>query len=219
MIVDKIKSASLTDLVGGVTACLFITGLSYQYGFYGMHGLNGSWVINLLSAKDILTVNIILLTTYLVALSFLDTVFSNSNLSYKNLAIPSNIFMFMTSLYWLADHNKSGAFFCLIVLIIINSILFIVKLNNIFKVLGFLFLILLVPFLNGVYSFNVNFYKDGIPKVVLIQSKIGEEWFLLNTYNDKAILISKDKKNVKIVEIKDISSVKTDVSNQSQNIK
>ncbi|RJL71622.1 hypothetical protein [Acinetobacter radioresistens] len=209
MIIEKIKNSTLTDILGCITSILFITGLSYQYGFYGYLGLNAPWVISLLGPKEILIVNIVLFTTYLMALLFLDSLLTKSDLDFKSLAIPANGCIIGLILFWgYFKDSWTGALFCFIVLLAFNSIISIIKLKIKFKIIGLIISILIIPFLNGVYIYHTHVEKNSLPKAILNNKDI---WYLASTYSDKAVLISSMnfKKNIKIVDIKDIKLIES----------
>ena len=69
MIKDKLDQLGLgaAQIIGLGTAFLFITGVSYYYGYYVV-GLKVDWLINLLTTKELLISNIRLGAGFILAL-------------------------------------------------------------------------------------------------------------------------------------------------------
>lgn len=76
MIKDKLDQLGLgaAQIIGLGTAFLFITGVSYYYGYYVV-GLKADWLINLLTTKELLISNIRLGAGFILALMFLQEIF------------------------------------------------------------------------------------------------------------------------------------------------
>ncbi len=69
-------------------------------------------------------------------------------------------------------------------------------------------IILFIPWYAGFSFFNTKGI-DKLPKVYLNQKIDNKEWYLIDKYTDKAILINKGraKNSFKIVEMKDIKFI------------
>ncbi|HGH3106593.1 TPA: hypothetical protein ACJKZR_003802, partial [Acinetobacter baumannii] len=79
--------------------------------------------------------------------------------------------------------------------------------NIVAKVFG-LMIIFFIPWYMGGNDSKVQ-KIENLPRAILEKADLGSQWFLLDKYSDKAILIKKsnDKNNFKVVEIKDISYI------------
>lgn len=211
MVTDLFKKANLADWVGAITASLFVTGLCYQYGYYGTLGLNNAWIVNLLQAKEILIVNVTLIVTYLMATLYLESLFSKSTSNKKKVAILSNVVLTILMIINIIRSTWSGAAFYLIVIIALNSILLALSEHKTIKYTGLVSLILVVPYLNGAYEYHQKINTNSL-SVAILKDTPNEKWYLLNTFSDKAILISDitSQKEIKVIEIKEIKSIKSE---------
>lgn len=210
MLIEKFKNSTLADWLAVITGGLFITGMCFNYGYYGPLGLSNSWIINLLNAKEILTVNIILLVTYLMAIMYLELYFAKEKVNFSRLVITSNIVLILLAIVFGIQNTWVETFFYIIVIIALNSMFWIINIRSTKRYFGFIILLLVVPYLNGVYSFHKDTSENRL-SLAFLDNDLNSRWYILNTYADKAILIDRKnshKRKIKIVETKDIKIIR-----------
>lgn len=213
MLIEKFKNSSLADWLAVITGGLFITGICFNYGYYGPLGLSNTWIINLLNAKEILTVNIILLVTYLMAILYLESYFTAERVKLSRVVITSNFVLILLAIAFGVKDTWVEAFFYIIVIIALNSMFCILHIKTPKRYFGFMILLLVVPYLNGVYSFHKDTNENRL-SLAFLDNDLNNRWYILNAYADKAILIDRkksDKRKIKIVETKDIKTIKKEL--------
>ncbi|NUE94682.1 hypothetical protein HUN10_17520, partial [Acinetobacter seifertii] len=91
------------------------------------------------------------------------------------------------------------------------SILLALSEHKTIKYTGLVSLILVVPYLNEAYEYHQKTNTNSL-SVAILKDTPNEKWYLLNTFSDKAILISDitSQKEIKVIEIKEIKSIKSE---------
>lgn len=207
MIQDKIKKLGIgiAEFIGIATSFLFITGVSYFYGYYDA-GLNADWIINLLTTKELLISNIRLGAIVILVFMYLEALFDptvNTNPA-KQFVIG---FIALTSLCILSVYFNRGWVEGISYLIAFIAIFGMFYFKIFGKLICALLILLVVPFLNGITAYE-NKMKNKFPEVTIKDEK--KKWLLFDTYTDQAILIDsiKKEKNIRVVPINDLENIK-----------
>ncbi len=208
---EKIKKASLADWVLIISSGLLITGLCYQYGYYGDIGLQSSWIINLLSTKELLISNLGLCVLYIIAALYLSSyVEEQTKQRLIELAVVSNLVLISIIIFVVVEDRKiKNIIDCISIFLAFNSFLIVLKQGYYLKIVGIIVLILIIPFIKGVADIQNSFSEKKLHTVKL--GKENEEWLLVNTFGDKAVLVDsyESKRKVKVIEIKELAFVQT----------
>lgn len=208
---EKIKKASLADWVVIISSGLLITGLSYQYGYYGEIGLQSSWIINLLSTKELLISNLGLCILYAIAGMYLTSyVEEKTKQKLIEVVVLSNLVLVAITLVVIFENKKiKNIADCISILLAFNAFLIVLKRGYYLKILGVIILLIIIPFINGVADIHHSFSEKQLDSVKI--GKSIERWLLVNTFSDKAVLVDSYEKTrkVKVVEIKELDFVET----------
>lgn len=209
---EKIKKASLADWVLIISSSLLITGLCYQFGYYGDMGLQSSWIVNLLSTKELLISNIGMCAIYIVAILYLSSyIEEQKKLRLIELAVLSNaVFIALTVFVVFEDKKIKNIVDCVSIILAFNSILIVLKRGYYLKIVGVFVLLMLIPYMKGAADIQNSLLEKKLNKVSLDKSE--EEWLLVNTFGDKVVLVNsyESKRKVKVIEIKELEFVQTD---------
>lgn len=206
---DKIKNASLADWVLIVTSALMVTGLCYQYGYYGELGLQSSWIINLLNTKEFLISNLGLCVLYLIAALYLSSYADDATtqrlmevLVFSNIVLIAIIIVVIVE-----DQSIKSIVGSISIFLAVNSFLVILKKGYYLKIVAIIILFMVIPFFEGVADIRTSFSENQLHPVKL--AKDNEKWFLVSTFGDKAVLVDSYEKNkkVKVIEVKEINFV------------
>lgn len=208
---EKIKKASLADWVLIISSGLLITGLSYQFGYYGTVGLQSPWIINLLGTKELFISNLGLCILYAIAALYLSSyVEEQTKERLIELAVLANIVLIAIILVVIVEDKRiNNIVDCFSIFLAFNSFLIVLKQGYYLKIIGVIVLFLVIPFLKGVADIQTSISEKQFNAVKLAKSE--QEWFLVNTFGDKAVLIDSYEKSrkVKVVEIKELEFVQT----------
>jgi hypothetical protein len=193
------------ELIGLLTSFLFITGLSYFYGYYNA-GLNAGWIINLLTSKELLISNLRLGVVIIMVFMYLESIFDkdSGNKLIKEflwgcVAITGIlVYFFIKKGVWI-----EGAGY----LIALIAIFGLVKWDGAGKWICILLILFIVPYINGITAFQ-NKVRSNLPEVTLKNED--KQWLLFDTFSDKVVLIDglKKDKNIRVVSINDLENVR-----------
>lgn len=200
MIIEKIRSSSLAEIIGAITTILFVIGASYKYGFYSSEIINAKWLVQLFSPTDLLFANLEIATLYLTSMIFLDHLFTR-NRSAKETLIYGNTTLIALGLlvYFKTDSYQ----IILAVVFGFNAMILVLKAKYIGKLCGVVTLLFFIPYELGANDLKKAIASNNLPKVY-IDNEV-KEWRLLEAFSDKAILMNNNR--FKIVEIKDIKFI------------
>lgn len=208
MIQEKFKSLGVgwAELLGIVTSFLFITGISYYYGYYDA-GLNANWIINLLTTKELLISNVRLGVCVILAFMFLESIFDKNSKNFNvQAAVLIGVLFFVVLLIYSIYENGvwTEILSYLIALISIYGLIFF---KIYWKLVSVLLIIFVVPFLNGLTAYEKKVRSD-LPELSLKNDK--KKWYLFDTFSDQAIIIdsTKKSKNIKIVPVNELENIK-----------
>lgn len=206
MIIEKIKSSSLAELIGALTTILFVIGASYRYGFYSGDVINEKWLVQLYSPTDLLFANLDIVILYVTSMIYLDHLFTREKSTLGTL-IYGNIVLIIFTIF--LYFNAEGYEFTLAILIGFNAMVAVLKAKYVGKLSGGLALLFLIPYGLGMSDIKKALTKGSLPKVH-IENEI-KDWRLLEAFSDKAVLINKEvgRNNIKIVELKDIKFIES----------
>ncbi len=212
MIKDKLDQLGLgaAQIIGLGTAFLFITGVSYYYGYYVV-GLKADWLINLLTTKELLISNIRLGAGFILALIFLQEIFFSDSKpkgkQHRTFLIGCGVLIaILIVLIWRDNREWLQVLSYLIGLLALFGLMY-------FKYLGRLISILLiffvVPFLNG-YSAYQKKMASHLPVASLKDD--AKKWYIFDTFSDQVILIDSMKKieNIKVVQVNKLENIKVE---------
>lgn len=182
-----------------------LIGTSYKYGFYGSSEIDAIWIVSLFSPIDFMTANLEVMLYYSIAALYMAKVFGDKK--HFNVEMLTQVFILIgLGIFFYLSIQMPPHIYFFIILSLIAFYLIIYK-SVIGKLFGVL-IILYIPFYSGENAIGQSGFKS-LPHVVLGAKSDGLEWYLLDKYSDKAILINKsnNKNSFKIVELKDISRI------------
>jgi hypothetical protein len=209
MIQERLKSLGVgwVELIGIVTSFLFITGVSYYYGYYAA-GLNSDWIINLLTTKELLISNIRLGAGVIVALMYFDTLFDKkSPSSPKKVLVIGNVVLITLLISWAVYKGSNTIWESLSYLVVFNALYGLIYYEFLGKMICISLILFVAPFINGISAFYKK-TNSNLPIVTLKDDK--KQWYLFDTFSDQAILIDsvKKEKNIKIVAINELNNIR-----------
>ncbi|MCT8090683.1 hypothetical protein H0920_10805 [Acinetobacter sp. C_4_1] len=209
MIQERLKSLGVgwVELIGMVTSFLFITGVSYYYGYYEA-GLNSDWIINLLTTKELLISNIRLGAGVILALMYFEALFDKqSPISPKKVLIIGNSALITLLIFWAIFKETNTIWESLSYLAVFNALYGIIYYKFLGKMICVSLILFVAPFINGVVAFNKKI-NSNLPIVTLKEDKT--HWYLFDTFSDQAILIDslKKEKNIKIVAVNELDNIR-----------
>ncbi|WP_375038615.1 hypothetical protein [Acinetobacter sp. RW6] len=208
---EKIKKASLADWVLIISSGLLITGLCYQFGYYGNIGLQSPWIINLLGTKELFISNLGLCILYAIAALYLSSyVEEQTKQRLIELAVLANIVLIAIIIVVIVEDKRiNNIADCISIFLAFNSFLIVLKQGYYLKIVGVIVLFLVIPFFKGVADIQTSITEKQFKMVKLGKSE--QKWFLVNTFGDKAVLVDSYEKSrkVKVVEIKELDFVHT----------
>ena len=202
MIIEKIKSSSLAEIIGAITTILFVIGASYKYGFYSYELINGKWLIQIFSPTDLLFANLEIALLYLTSMIYLDHLFTRKKSTKEALILGNTTLITLGLLLYFKAENYQ-VFFASIVGF--NAMVGVLKAQYVGKLLGIATLLFFIPYGLGMNDIKRALASNSLPKVY-IDNEV-KEWRLLEAFSDKAVLINKN--DFKIVEIKDIKFIES----------
>lgn len=207
MIQERFRNLGVgwAEILGVATSFLLVTGMSYFYGYYYL-GLNAEWIINLLTTKELLLSNIKLGAGIVMALMILESFFTNHSKVPRFFALSGSCLIL---LFIMIKSMIQGEVWIEILsyLIGILAIYGLVYCKYLGKIMSLLFLIFVVPCLNGITAYEKKI-RSSLPEVTLKDDK--KKWYLFDSYSDQAIVIDSisKSKNIRIVPINDIVNIK-----------
>lgn len=209
MIQERLKSLGVgwVELIGIVTSFLFITGVSYYYGYYAA-GLNSEWIINLLTTKELLISNIRLGAGVIVALMYFDALFDKkSPTSPKKVLVIGNVVLITLLISWAEFKGSNTIWESLSYLVVFNALYGLIYYEFLGKIICISLILFVAPFINGISAFHKK-TNSNLPLVTLKDDK--KQWYLFDTFSDQAILIDsvKKEKNIKIVAINELNNIR-----------
>lgn len=208
MILDHIKKTSLIDLLALITPCLILTGFSQKIGFYSSENINAYWMVSLFSPIDLMISSLEIYMYYLLALIYLEKVIVGKE-SLKMGLINSNLVLFgsFVGIFFVTDYAFKYYLYAASSLNLFALAFFG---NYSGKFVGLLGLMLAAPAFAGLLDAGEIAIQKK-PLVELDASLENKNWYLLDKYSDKAILVSRDKGTnyFKIVEMKDIKFIES----------
>lgn len=211
MIIEKVKQASLVDLLTIITPFIIIVGVVHKLGIYTSLQVDASWLISIFTPTDFILSDLKIYLIFIVSILYLDKVLFKSDftplkeLFWANIQLSSGYIGILLLLLY--QHKSAGqiTYFYFIMALSLNGfgILFLSKRFG--KIFG-IGLILLVSYLSGKQHVDEIFSKEK-PIVELDDNK---KWYLLDKHSDQLILINtqEDKNEFKIVEMKEIKILK-----------
>lgn len=208
MLIDKVKEIKIVDVVTVAIPGLIVIGFCYKYGFYASPKVKAEWVLSLFSPVDFITAQLNLYIYYLSSIIYLDKIVDGT----KNLkagVLQANLLMlagFMASFLYL---GKEAYEFYAYIFFSFNSIAYILFTENIIgRIFGLLIVLIFIPLIAG-SQIASKIDSNYLPSVKLPKKmEVVDEWYLLDKFSDKAILIDLDGKLLKIIELKEIEYIK-----------
>lgn len=189
------------------TSFLIVVGVLFKFGFYGSDYIDALWIISLFSPIDFMFSNFEILIYYFLAFLYLTKIIEKENKNRRFEFIYTVCFLLVLSAMMIVSMSIP-LILCLSVIGSFIAFYFIIYTDKyLIKTFG-LTILLFIPWYSG-YSFFKNSGVEKLPKVYLSQSVDKKDWYLLDKYTDKAILINKDKTRnyFKMVEMKDIKLI------------
>lgn len=207
MLIDKIKEIKIVDVVTVAIPGLIIIGFCYKYGFYASQKVDAEWVLSLFSPIDFITGQFNLYIYYLTAIIYLDKLIGGTQ-NLKVGIVSANALMFgsFTGLFF---HLGKVAFeFYLYAFFSFHSIVFILFSKSImWRSFGLLLVLIFIPLIAGTQVAN-KIDSSYLPLVKLQKkTEAAGEWYLLDKFSDKAILIDMDRKLLKVIELQEIEYI------------
>lgn len=212
MILEKVKQASLVDLLTIVTPFVIIMGLMNKVGIYTSEQVDASWFISIFSPIDFMISDLTIYFYFALALVYLDKVtFSPSELSSGQELFWANVKLFsafggiIILQFWTHKSIYQPLMFYVYTALSLNGFGLIFLSKHLGKILGF-GLLLLVPCLSG----NQHADKLKLDKLPIVELDDNKKWHLLDKHSDRLILINKleNRNEFKVVEMKEIKILK-----------
>lgn len=195
----------ITQIISIAAPLSILIGASYKYGFYGSSEIDAIWIVSLFNPIDFMTANLEVMLYYSIAALYMAKVFDDKNFFNAEMLVQVSILIGLGIFFYFSIQMPLHIYF-FIILTLIAFYLIIYK-SAVGKLFGFL-IILSIPFYTGENAISQSGFKS-LPHAVLSSKSDELEWYLLDKYSDKAILInrSNNKNSFKIVELKDISRI------------
>ncbi len=212
MIKEKLDKLGLgvAEIIGLGTSFLFITGVSYYYGYFVV-GLKADWLINLLTTKELLISNIRLGVCLALALMFLQEVFSSeSGTQHKRhraffMGCVALIAILIFSM-WKNYNSWVQTLSYLLGLIAVFGLFYFKYLG---RILSILLLVFVVPFLNGLSAYQKKM-ASHLPVASLKDD--AKQWYIFDAFSDQVILIDSVKKieNIRVVQVNELENIRVE---------
>lgn len=212
MIKEKLDKLGLgvAEIIGLGTSFLFITGVSYYYGYFVV-GLKADWLINLLTTKELLISNIRLGVCLALALMFLQEVFSSeSGTQHKRhrtffMGCVALIVILIFSM-WKNYNSWVQTLSYLLGLIAVFGLFYFKYLG---RILSILLLVFVVPFLNGLSAYQKKI-SSHLPVASLKDD--AKQWYIFDAFSDQVILIDNMKKieNIRVVQVNELENIRVE---------
>lgn len=212
MIKEKLDKSGLgvAEIIGLGTSFLFITGVSYYYGYFVV-GLKADWLINLLTTKELLISNIRLGVCLALALVFLQEVFSSeSETQHKRhraffMGCVALIVILIFSM-WKNYNSWVQTLSYLLGLIAVFGLFYFKYLG---RILSILLLVFVVPFLNGLSAYQKKI-SSHLPVASLKDD--AQQWYIFDAFSDQVILIDSVKKieNIRVVQVNELENIRVE---------
>ncbi|QDK98267.1 hypothetical protein FM020_10370 [Acinetobacter tandoii] len=212
MIKEKLDKLGLgvAEIIGLGTSFLFITGVSYYYGYFVV-GLKADWLINLLTTKELLISNIRLGVCLALALVFLQEVFSSeSETQHKRhraffMGCVALIVILIFSM-WKNYNSWVQTLSYLLGLIAVFGLFYFKYLG---RILSILLLVFVVPFLNGLSAYQKKI-SSHLPVASLKDD--AQQWYIFDAFSDQVILIDSVKKieNIRVVQVNELENIRVE---------
>jgi len=207
-ILEILKKSTLTELVGVVTPSLILIGVSYKFGFYGSANINASWIIPTFSPVNLIMANMEIYLYYSVATLYMSYVFDEKDEDRWKGAIIAIATLLGLGLFYYLIVDMPLTYFLMIVSSFI-AIFMIIYRGYVGKIIGILLILLGIPYQYG-FTQAKNIKIQELPEAVIKDKKEQKQWYILDQFSDKAILINHDnhEKNFRIIELKEIEKIK-----------
>jgi len=211
MLLEKLKSLSLVDLLALVTPFIIIMGLINKIGIYSHNDVNAIWFISMFTPVDFMISDLMIYSYFALALIYLEKIILDKSENQEKMLLKSNVMLFSAFMGMSIFKFFSGESISPIILfysycfLSLNGFGILIISKSMTK-LGGLALILLVPFISG-YNHANKISNKGLP---IVELNKGENWYLLDKHSDKLILINSStrKNEFKVVEMNEVNLLK-----------
>lgn len=207
MLIDKIKEIKIVDVITVAIPGLIIIGFCYKYGFYASQKVDAEWVLSLFSPIDFITAQFNLYIYYLTAIIYLDKVIGGTQ-NFKAGIVSANALMFGSFVGLFFYLGKVAFEFYIYAFFSFHSIVLILFSKSVMgRSFGLLLVLIFIPLIAGTQVAN-KIDSNYLPSVKLPQKmELAGEWYLLDKFSDKAILMDLDRKLLKVTELKEIDYI------------
>ncbi len=202
LILEQFKQADLSEKIAAFTSTVILIGISYKLGYYFTKSLDSLWIIQFFNIFDLAYASLRLLILYFLILVLHDKVFVKGS-GERNI-IKFGIGLMIICLYYIyeiiTEKVAFGFFFSVSLFFGIFFAFSMYNTREFVKYISITFLIVVIPFLQGISDIQKNIHRADLPKVLIKESKPNEDWRFLDKANDKLILLNQNNpKEIKIV--------------------
>ncbi len=208
LILDQFKQAALTEKIATLTSTVILIGISYKLGYYFTRLLDSLWIIQFFNVFDLAYSALKLVIIYFLILIFHDKVFVEGS-GERNI-LKFGLGLIAICLYYIYEMITKGyAYSFFFAVGIFLGIFFTFTLYNskpFVKYIAIVFLIIVIPFLQGISDIQKNIHRADLPRVSIKDSSAKEDWRFLDKANDKLILLNQNNpKEIKIVGMDEVN--------------
>lgn len=206
-ITENLTLSQLAEFIAIVTTFSVIIGVCYKAGFYQSNGIDALWVLQLFNPSDFIKANLEVYGFYIVAALYTAKV-SDQKIEERLLEfLAQGVMIIVLAIVFYFTIDYPFTFFGYIFFSFLAFYLVLYR-QLVGKSVGILIL-LFIPWHMGSTAIEEVGGINKLPQAILEDANSTKNWYLLDRYSDKAILISKGiaKNDFKIIDLKDIKYI------------